>query len=61
MSPGVLLRLLRGRIGPYEGFVVSPAHGEHTKSPQNDGFSALWSLEPRSKTNGFVTQAGLSP
>ena len=55
--PGGLLRLLRGRTGPYEGFGVFLVHGRHKNSPQIDGFSALWSLEPRSKTHGFVTQA----
>ena len=45
LAPGVLLRLLRGGIRPYEGFGVSLVHAEHTKSPQNDGISALAQLE----------------
>ena len=66
----VLLRLLRGGIGPYEGFSASLVHGGHTKAPQTMVWavrSELWSLEPRRKTDGFVTQprfcqeAGLSP
>ena len=58
LPTGVLLRLLRGGIGPYEGFGVSLVHGEHTKSPINDDISVLARLSKLRSKYYDVTQTG---
>ena len=50
----------RDETGPRLGFGGFLVQVGHAQPPPNHGFSALCSLEPRSKNHGFVTHAGLS-